>query len=162
MISPDDEVFVKVDVLRMRDLQDNALEDLIHSYGLRIKFQALHEPIPGSYWGDTEAGLLANTLHVRPDTPVHSALHETCHYICMDEGRKVDLHTDAGGDYDEENAVCFLQIILADKLVQMGRQQMFQDMDAWGYTFRLGSAERWFREDAEDALDWLQQRGLIN
>jgi hypothetical protein len=36
-----------------------------------------------------------------------------------------------------------------------------QDMDAWGYTFRLGSARAWFEEDAEDARTWLQQRGLL-
>jgi hypothetical protein len=34
-------------------------------------------------------------------------------------------------------------------------------MDAWGYTFRLGSAARWFAEDADDARRWLLARGLI-
>jgi hypothetical protein len=36
------------------------------------------------------------------------------------------------------------------------------DMDEWGYTFRLGSSARWFREDAEDARRWLQSRGLLD
>jgi len=36
------------------------------------------------------------------------------------------------------------------------------DMDAWGYSFRLGSAARWFAEDAADALEWLQRRQLID
>jgi hypothetical protein len=39
---------------------------------------------------------------------------------------------------------------------------MFADMDAWGYSFRLGSARAWFERDAEDARDWLIARGLID
>jgi hypothetical protein len=34
-------------------------------------------------------------------------------------------------------------------------------MDAWGYTFRLGSAARWYAEDADDARQWLLERGLL-
>jgi hypothetical protein len=69
---------------------------------------------------------------------------------------------DAGGDYDEENAVCYLQILLADHIEQFGRSRMFEDMDRWGYTFRLGSAQTWFEGDADDALAWLSQKNLIN
>jgi len=36
-----------------------------------------------------------------------------------------------------------------------------QDMDIWGYSFRLGSAQAWFEHDAEDTRAWLQQRGLL-
>jgi hypothetical protein len=36
------------------------------------------------------------------------------------------------------------------------------DMDAWGYTFRLGSARAWFEHDAENARTWLIERGLLN
>jgi hypothetical protein len=43
----------------------------------------------------------------------------------------------------------------------MGRERMCDDMDAWGYTFRLGSARRWFEEDAADAREWLSARGLL-
>jgi hypothetical protein len=35
------------------------------------------------------------------------------------------------------------------------------DMDAWGYSFRLGSTRAWFEGDAEDAREWLEQRGLL-
>jgi hypothetical protein len=35
-------------------------------------------------------------------------------------------------------------------------------MDEWGYSFRLGSAARWFAEDAEDARAWLLEQGLID
>jgi hypothetical protein len=34
-------------------------------------------------------------------------------------------------------------------------------MDTWGYTFRLGSAQAWFDNDAEDARAWLCARGLL-
>ena len=69
--------------------------------------------IPGSYWGESEAGLLGNRIYFRPDTPLHSVLHEACHFICMDDARRAQLERDAGGDFDEENAVCYLQIVLA-------------------------------------------------
>ena len=39
---------------------------------------------------------------------------------------------------------------------------MFADMDAWGYTFRLGSSRAWFEQDAADARAWLRDSGLID
>ena len=39
---------------------------------------------------------------------------------------------------------------------------MFSDMDAWGYSFRLGSSRAWFEQDAEDAVEWLQLHGLVD
>ncbi len=119
-------------------------------------------PIPGSHFGTPEAGLIGNTLLVRNDTPLHSAFHEACHYICMDDPRRQQLHTDAGGGYDEENGVCYLQILLADHLDGFGRERMFQDMDEWGYSFRLGSSRAWFENDAEDARAWLMHYHLID
>jgi hypothetical protein len=135
------------------------LPALLSRYGLAM--QQSHGPIPGSYWGDSEAGLRANTLHVRADTPLHSALHEAAHFVCMDGTRRAELERDAGGDHAEENAVCYLQILLADCLERVGRYRMMDDMDAWGYTFRLGSARRWFEGDADDALGWLQAAGIV-
>jgi hypothetical protein len=38
---------------------------------------------------------------------------------------------------------------------------MWQDMDLWGYTFRLGSAQAWFEQDASEANDWLQRHGIL-
>jgi hypothetical protein len=35
------------------------------------------------------------------------------------------------------------------------------DMDAWGYSFRLGSARAWFERDADDARTFLRERGLL-
>jgi hypothetical protein len=88
-------------------------------------------------------------------------LHEGAHFICMSPERRAGLDTDAGGDDAEESAVCYLQILLA-KTLRLGLERICGDMDAWGYSFRLGSAARWFAEDAEDARAWLLDRGLID
>jgi len=80
----------------------------------------------------------------------------------MDNERRENLNTNAGSDDAEENAVYYLQILLADKLSSMGRNRLFADMDAWGYSFRLGSARAWFEQDANEARDWLLQNQLID
>lgn len=150
------------EVLSCAQLGRVPLVTLLARYGMRLEWVGPGEAIPGSYWGDSEAGLVGGCLLVRDDTPVHSALHEACHYICMDAARRAGLHTDAGGDYDEEGAVCYLQILLAEHLPGLGRARLLRDMDAWGYSFRLGSARAWFERDAEDARDWLLGHGLID
>ena len=149
-------------VLVFQDIDSNALSTLLSTYKLHMTVVNDGLPIPGSFWGDAEAGLIADTLYIRPDTPVHSILHEACHYICMDAKRRAQLDTNAAGDYDEENAVCYLQILLAGHLPGVGKQRIMQDMDEWGYSFRLGSAANWFTQDAEDAKNWLIQEGIIN
>ena len=149
-------------VVRFRDLDSATVTALLGRFGMSIHEVPENEPIPGSFWGNEEAGLVGSILHVRADTPLHSVLHEACHYICMDEARRAGLDTDAGGGYDEENAVCYLQILLADELPDFDRGRMMADMDAWGYTFRLGSTRAWFEQDAEDARAWLLTRGLIS
>jgi len=137
-----------------------ALAALFGRYGLAVTWLADGSVIPGSYWGEREAGLIGGTLYVRADTPLHSALHEGCHWICADPVRRATVHTDVGGDDLEECAVCYLSILLADALPGFGRARMLADMDAWGYSFRLGSAARWFTEDADDARAWLAARAL--
>lgn len=149
-------------VLCIRDLNPDTLRDTLHRYNLILHPVPENSAIPGSFWGDQEAGLIDRGLYVRADTPLHSALHEACHYVCMDPRRRDGLHTDAGGDYAEENAVCYLQILLAGHIPEMGRRRMFADMDAWGYSFRLGSARAWFERDAEDAREWLLREGIID
>jgi len=148
-------------VLRFRDGDAAAVSELLARYGLAVREIPGDRPIPGSFWGDEEAGLLHGSVLLRDDTPLHSILHEACHYVCMDEARRAGLDTDAGGDYDEENAVCYLQILLADEVAGFGRERMMADMDAWGYSFRLGSARAWFEGDAEDARAWLRRHDLI-
>lgn len=145
------------EVLTLADSGCEVLRALLRPAGLEVVEVPPGAAIPGSYWGEPEAGLLGNRLYVRPDTPLHSALHEAAHYICMDEARRQVLDRDAGGDIPEENAVCYLQILLADAIPGMGRARMCADMDAWGYTFRLGSAAAWFEHDAQDAREWLER-----
>lgn len=149
-------------MLTVADLPSHSLQDLLSTYSMKVKFVENNEDIPGSFWGESEAGLIKNNLYVRPETPVHSALHEACHYICLDSVRRNSLDTDAGGDYDEENAVCYLQILLAAKLPGCSADTLMDNMDSWGYTFRLGSAFAWFQEDADDAQQWLLREDLIN
>ncbi len=139
-----------------------ALAVLVSRFGLALSLVAPQEDIPGSYWGDSEAGLQGDRLYARLDTPVHSVLHETAHYICMSPERRVGLDRDAGGDDLEESAVCYLQILLADALPRVGRERLCADMDAWGYSFRLGNARAWFDGDAEDACAWLVTAGILD
>lgn len=151
-----------LDVLRMADIDRDALTSLLAELDLKMETVAANADIPGSFWGDEEAGLREHTLYVRDDTPLHSALHESGHFVCMDPDRRTGLDTNAGGDYDEENAVCYWQIAVTDHLPDVDRARMCADMDAWGYTFRLGSAAAWFAEDAEDARVWLTGYGLLD
>jgi hypothetical protein len=146
----------------LRDIASDSLRALLQKYGLSLVVEAAGQPITGSFWGDSEAGIVRQRVYVREDTPVHSLLHEACHTICMDEARRAGLERDAGGDDLEEAAVCYLQILLADEIAGVGRHRLMQDMDRWGYSFRLGSTAAWFHEDADDAVDWLQQHGLID
>ena len=139
-------------------LENVVLPRLLGRLALHVARVPAGRAIPGSYGGGSEAGLVGNRLYVRHDTPLHSALHEACHYVCMTDERRRILHTDAGGDDAEECAVCYLQIRIADQLPGVGAKQLCREMDAWGYSFRLGSAWNWYRHDAADAraqlLDW--------
>jgi len=149
-------------MLRMEGLDRGAIGQLLRRFGLELRMVPDGENIPGSYWGDCEAGLKGSTLYARPDTPLHSVLHESAHYICMTPERRAGLHTDAGGDDAEECGVCYLQILLAAGLPQCGFARACADMDEWGYSFRLGSARAWFEQDAEDARQWLLAHGIVD
>ncbi len=150
------------EVLRVGTDAHPSLTGLARRYGLQLVHRARADLLPGSYWGDSEAGLRGDQLYVRADTPLHSLLHELSHFVCMAPERRAALDRDAGGDDDEECAVCYLQILLADELPMLGRARMFRDMDAWGYTFRLGSAKAWFEQDAGDAGAWLRRHGVVD
>ena len=149
-------------VLELSDLDPREVSKLLSHYGVRLIQWPAAAPIPGSYWGPPEAGLIGDSLHVRGDTPVHSLLHELAHYVCMTAARRARLDIDAGGDYGEECAVCYLQVLLSDGLRGFGRCRCLDDMDAWGYSFREGSARAWLEGDAAEAREWLMERGLID
>ncbi len=149
-------------VLLLRDIATEKLQAWFGGHGLQVEWHPDGSALPGSFWGEPEAGLIANTLHVRPDTPVQSALHEGCHWVCLTPERRVTVHTNVGGTALEECATCYLQILVARTLEGVGEARMLADMDRWGYSFRLGSAGAWFERDAEDARQWLFDRGLIS
>ena len=79
----------------------------------------------------------------------------------MTGDRRDDVDRDAGSDDLEEAAVCYLQIVLADHIDAAGRDLLIQDMDTWGYSFRLGNTRAWFEQDADDAIEFLINQGLL-
>lgn len=149
-------------VLRLQDGWSGPLRHLLARFSLEMCEVAPGEEIPHSYWGDSEAGLECSRVWVRDDTPVHSVLHECSHAICMGGARRAALLRDAGGDHDEENAVCCLQILLAEALPGLGAERLMEDMDRWGYTFRLGSTRAWFEQESHEARRWLEVHGVLD
>ncbi len=149
-------------MLLLNAIDRMSLELLLNRYGLQLHVVSPEEIIPGSYWGEREAGLIGDKIFARLDTPLHSVLHESAHFICMTPERRSGLDTDAGGDDAEESAVCYLQLVLAEMLPNVGRARLCRDMDEWGYSFRLGSTAAWWAEDADDARQWLMARGVVD
>jgi len=149
-------------MLRLTGLDRVTLGVLLARFDLELRLIPVGADIPGSYWGESEAGLKGNTLYARPDTPLHSVLHEAAHFICMSPERRAGLDRDAGGDDAEESAVCYLQLMLACELPQCGLDRACVDMDEWGYSFRLGSTRAWFEQDAGDSRLWLLAEGLLD
>ncbi|TXI76429.1 MAG: hypothetical protein E6Q43_02250 [Dokdonella sp.] len=148
-------------MLRLADIEAASVRVLLSCHGLELVLVTEGEPIPGSYWGECEAGLIGSQVFARADTPVHSVLHEACHLIVMPKERRAQVHTDASDSIAEEDAACYLQIMLADELPGVGKTRLMQDMDAWGYSFRLGSTRAWFEQDAGETQAWLMTRGLL-
>lgn len=143
------------------DIGFAAATALLKRFDLQLHRVPAGAPIPGSYWGDREAGVIGNSVYARDDTPVHSLLHEACHLIVLPLDRRLAVHTNATDSIEEEDAVCYLQIVLADALPDVGRARLMTDMDAWGYSFRLGSARAWFEHDAVEAQAFLRERDLL-
>ncbi|MHC1479662.1 hypothetical protein ACYJW8_05380 [Frateuria aurantia] len=148
-------------VMTLGDIDSQAVVALLRQHDLQLVAVAAGEPIPGSFWGDQEAGIIGCQVYARPDTPVHSLLHEACHLIVLPPEQRAAVHTDATDSIDEEDAACYLQIVLADQLPGVGRERLMTDMDRWGYSFRLGSTRAWFEQDADNARRWLLDRGLL-
>ncbi len=138
-----------------------AATTLLARFDLQLHEVPAGEAIPGSYWGDREAGVIGNAVYARGDTPVHSLLHEACHLLVLPLERRLAVHTNATDSVEEEDAACYLQIVLADEFPAVGRERLMADMDAWGYSFRLGSTRAWFAHDAVEAQVFLCARGLL-
>ncbi len=143
------------------NLNSNSVKELLSHYGIEIICSESGAEIPHSFWGTPEAGRKKNRLYISEDTPIHSILHETCHYVCMPAKQRTHELVDAKGSAMEENATCYLQILLAGHINGYSRSQLMEDMDVWGYSFRLGSAHAWFTHDAEDVCKWLQKHRII-
>ncbi|MEO7072542.1 MAG: hypothetical protein ABI300_06065 [Rhodanobacter sp.] len=148
-------------VLCLRDIGVVAAAALLARYDLWLEHVPEATPIPGSYWGESEAGVIGNRVYARDDTPVHSLLHEACHLIVLPVDRRLAVHTNATDSVEEEDATCYLQIVLSDALPGVGRNRLMADMDAWGYSFRLGSTRAWFDNDAGEAQAFLRERALL-
>ena len=148
-------------MLTLADIGFDAPRALLAHYDLELVEVAQGDAIPGSYWGECEAGLIGSTVFARADTPVHSLLHEAGHLLLLPEERRAAIHTDATDCQHEEDAVCVLQALLGDALPGVGRERIWADMDAWGYTFRLGSSRAFFEHDAAEAFALLRARGLV-
>ena len=147
-------------MLTLADIDAAELGALLARHGVMLVRVDDGAAIPGSYWGEPEAGIVGNRVFMRADTPVHSILHEASHVIVASPEKRAQIHTDASDSQAEEDAACYLQILLAAKLPRVGSDRLMHDMDAWGYTFRLGSTRAWFESDAEDARAWIVARGL--
>ncbi|SMQ94296.1 hypothetical protein [Xanthomonas fragariae] len=148
-------------VVCVGDIGLNVPAALLARYGLHLHRVDDGAPIPGSFWGEPEAGIIGCDVYVRDDTPVHSMLHEAGHLIVLPADKRAAVHTDATDSVDEEDATCYLQILLAEELPGVGSARLMADMDSWGYTYRLGSTRAWFEQDAENARNWLSDRGLM-
>ena len=150
------------DVLRLASIDIAAARELLARHGLALACVEDATPIPGSYWGESEAGVIGNVVHARADTPVHSLLHEACHLIVAPRGKRRAASIPTRPIRRPRKtlpAICRSCSPMA--LPGVGRERLCIDMDRWGYTFRLGSARAWFEHDAEDARAWLAERGLL-
>jgi hypothetical protein len=149
-------------MLLMSDIGFDAPRKLLARYQLELIQVADNNIIPGSFWGECEAGIIGNIVYARSDTPVHSLLHEAGHLIVLPLELRQSIHTDASDSIAEEDAVCVLQALLGDQLPGVGRERIWADMDQWGYTFRLGSAKAYFKNDANDAFNFLIDKKIIS
>ena len=68
--------------------QLDAVTPLLARYALEPVPLEPGPALPGTSAGESEAGLIGNRIYFRPDTPLHSVLHEACHFICMDDARR--------------------------------------------------------------------------
>jgi len=57
-------------VLLLREIDQSHVAALLARYGLDLRIVGEGSAIPGSYWGEPEAGLVGHTVFARADTPV--------------------------------------------------------------------------------------------
>jgi hypothetical protein len=52
--------------------------------------------------------------------------------------------------------------LLADEVEGYDQEQLLNDIDAWGYSFRMVSAHRRFTHYAEEVQKWLIDHNILN
>ena len=100
------------EVLRLRDVAGCDVVALLARYGLRFERVADGAPIPGSFWGESEAGLISSTVFARDDTPLHSLLHEACHLIVIPPEMSWRGDRKASGLVFDENVKCCMPLLV--------------------------------------------------
>ena len=78
-------------MLTIGDVGTSAAAELLARFGLSLELVADDAPIPGSFWGEPEAGVIGCTVYARSDTPIHSLCHESGHIVCMTPERRREL-----------------------------------------------------------------------
>ena len=132
-------------VLQVSDVESDIVDQFLGRYGITLEVVPDAAPITASFWGEPEAGIVGRQVFVRGDPPVHSMLHEACHIICMSAERRDSLYRDAGGNDLEESAVCYLQVVLADSMVGVGRARlMCLSCEFWGEYNTISIITGWF------------------
>jgi len=66
-------VDISTDVLTLEQIDVEFVELMLRSYGLDLVRVDENAPIPGTYWGEPEAGLIGNAIYARGDTPGEGA-----------------------------------------------------------------------------------------
>ncbi len=135
-------------VTSLGDIEPAAIERLLTAFGLSLAGVAPGASIPGSYWGDSEAGLVGDRLFARADTPVHSLLHELGHYVCMDPtAARCARHRCGRRRRRGSGRVLPAGVARRRACEASAASAASRDMDTWGYSFREGSARAWLAGD---------------
>src|SRR5690625_8003398 len=91
-------------VLRLDELPPGAAENLLQRYGLNLQTVAEGQPIPGTFWGEPEAGIIGGTVAARPDTAGQSLPHEAGHPPARTPVRRPHIPTGPRRDQPNHHA----------------------------------------------------------
>ena len=107
--------------------------------------------------------MIGATVYARADTPVHSLLHEAGHLIVLPpERRAARAYRRHRFGRRRRRGLRAAGRCSATRCRASAATRVLADMDAWGYTFRLGSARAYVEHDAADAWRWLREHGLVD
>ena len=144
----------------LRDIGFDDVAALLARYGLAARARRRRRADPRQLLGRTRSRPDRPRVHARDDTPVHSLLHEAAHLIVLPPERArraYRRHRFGRGRRRRLRAA----VAARRRPARRRPRALMADMDAWGYTFRLGSARAYFERDAEDAGPGCSARGLV-